>query len=130
MSAEESLFQAYSEWHRLAEAGGKAIRRRNWNFLLECQQALKKIQPLLTRLAGEARAEWKYSGADLPAKEKNIHAVVLELIELEQRNQALLKTARAAAQTKRAELEQAGRNLKRLQHSYVFARPAAWISFS
>jgi ElaB/YqjD/DUF883 family membrane-anchored ribosome-binding protein len=130
MSAEQSLLDAYSEWHRLAEAEGRAIRRRDWNFLRECQQALKEFQPLITEFTLAARAEWKKSDADLAAKEKIIHAAVSELIELGRRNKMLLQAAREAAQSRREELEQAGRNLKRLQLSYVAARPAAWTSFS
>lgn len=130
MSAEQALLDAYSEWHRLAEAEGKAILSRDWIFLLECQQALKQFQPLITRLTVDARSEWKKSGADRAAKEKIIHATVWELIELGRRNQMLLQVARAAALAKREQLEQANRNLKRLQVAYVSARPAAWTSFS
>jgi hypothetical protein len=130
MSAEQALLNAYSEWHRLAEAEGKAIRLRDWYFLLECQQVLKKIQPVISQLTLAARNEWKISGADCATKEKNLHATVWELIELGRRNQMLLQTALQAAQAKREELEQAGRNLKRLQVSYVSARPAEWTSFS
>jgi hypothetical protein len=130
MSAEQALLNAYSEWRRLAEAEGKAVRMRNWNLLLECQQAIKKIQPLITQLRFAARDEWKNSGADRAAKEDSLRAIVSKLIELGQRNKMLLQTARDAAQAKRQELEQAGRNLKRLQLSYVSARPAAWTSFS
>jgi hypothetical protein len=130
MSAEQSLLDAYSEWHRLAEAEGRAIRRRDWNFLQECQQALKKIQPLIIQLTVAARSEWKNSGADCAAREKIIRAAVWELIGLGRRNKMLLQAAREAAQAKREELEQAGRNLRRLQLSYVSARPAAWTSFS
>jgi hypothetical protein len=130
MSAEQALLNAFSEWHRLAKAEGSAIRMRNWNFLLECQRTLKKFQPLITQLTFAARSEWKNSGADFSAKEKNIHAVVSELIELGQRNQTLLKAAREAAQAKCEQLAEAGRNLKRLQLSYVSARASAWTSFS
>jgi hypothetical protein len=130
MSAEESLRHAYSEWHRLAEAEGKAICWRDWEFLMECQQALKNLQTRITQLTRETRDEWKKSGADLTAKEKHRHAVVSELIELTRRNQTLLNASRKTAQTRRERIELACRNLKRLQLSYVFARPAAWISYS
>ncbi|HEX3857845.1 MAG TPA: hypothetical protein VHY30_11185 [Verrucomicrobiae bacterium] len=130
MSAEQALLNAYSEWHRLAEAEGSAIRMRNWNFLLECQRTLKKFQPLITQLTFAARNEWKNSGADYFEKEKAVHTVVSELIELGQRNQTLLKAAREAAQAKREHLAAAVRNLKRLQLSYVSARTSAWTSFS
>ncbi len=130
MSAEQALLDAYSEWHRLAEAAGRAIHRRDWNFLLECQQALKKHQPLITRLTREARDEWKQPGANSAAREKTIRAVILELIELGQRNKMLLQAAREAVRMKCEQLEQAGRNLKRLKLSYVSARPPGWTSFS
>jgi hypothetical protein len=130
MSAEQALLNAYAEWHRLAEAEGKAIRRRDWNFLLECQQTLKKLQPFISQLTFAARGEWKKSGTDYFEKEKAIQAVVSKLIELGQRNQTLLKAAREAAQAKREQLAEASRNLKRLQLSYVSARTSAWTSFS
>ena len=130
MSAEQALLNAYSEWRRLAKAEGKAIKLRDWNFLLECQQTLKKFQALITQLTFAARREWKKSGTDFTAKEKNIHAVVAELIELGQRNKISLQLAREAAQAKREQLAAAGRNLKRLQLSYVSTRASAWTSFS
>jgi len=130
MSAEQALLDAYSEWHRLAEAAGRAIRRRDWNFLLECQQALKKHQPLITRLTREARDEWKQPGADFAAGEKTVRAVILELIESGRRNKMLLQAAREAARMKCEQLELAGRNLKRLKLSYVSGRPPGWTSFS
>jgi hypothetical protein len=130
MNAEQSLLDAYSEWHRLAEAEGRAIRRRDWNVLQECQQALKKIQPLITQLSAAARSEWKNSGADCAAREEKISAVVRELIELGRLNKMSLQAARQMAQAKRGQLELAVRNLKHLQLSYASARPAAWTSFS
>ncbi len=128
MSAEKTLLATYQEWHRLAEAEGKAIRRRQWNFLLECQAVVQKLQPAITQLTREAAAEWKQSGTDL-VKNK-IRSLVTELIALGQQNQAQLIAARAAAQAEREQLEQARQNLKRLHQSYVIARPTAWTSFS
>jgi uncharacterized protein (DUF58 family) len=130
MSAEQALFDAYSEWRRLAEAEGKAIQLRNWNFLSECQETIKKFQPLITQLTLAARSEWEKSGADRMEKEKFIHAVVWELIELGKRNKMLLQIAREAALAKREQLAEAERNLKRLKISYISARPAEWTSFS
>ena len=106
------------------------FRMRNWNFLLDCQQALKKLQPLITQLTFAARSEWKKSDTDYFEKEKTIHAVVSKLIELGQHNKISLQTARKAAQAKREQLTEAGRNLKPLQLSYVSARTSAWTSFS
>jgi hypothetical protein len=130
MSAEQALLNAYSEWRRLAKAESKAICLRDWNFLLECQEAIKKIQPRITRLIREAHDEWKQSEADSVAGKKNIRVVVSELIELAKHNRMSLQAAMEAAQAKCEQIKQAGHNLKRLQFSYLSARPAAWTSFS
>jgi hypothetical protein len=130
MSAEKALLEAYAEWRRLAKAAGRAIRLRRWEFLLECQEVSKKLQPLITRLTREARDEWKQSGADLDAKGKKVRRVVLELIELVESNKSMLKAARKVAESERKQLEHASLNLKRLQQSYVVGRPAKWTSFS
>lgn len=130
MNAEKDLLAAYGQWQRLSRAEGQAIRSRRWNFLLECQAVIKNLQPRITQLTREVRAEWKRSATDLAVKERNLHALISQLIVVAQQNQALLATARATATSKLGELDQAGRNLKRLQHSYVTRRPAAWSSLS
>lgn len=130
MSAEQALLNAYSEWRRLARAEGKAIRLRDWKFLLECQQAIKKIQPLVTLLTFSVRNEWKNSSEDCIAKEEIIRDAVSELIQLGRHNKLLLQAARQSELAKRELLEQSGRNLRRLQLSYVAKRPAKWTSFS
>jgi hypothetical protein len=130
MNTEQALLDACSEWHRLALAARKAIGRRDWGLFSECHEAVKKIQPLITNLSRKWRSESEQSAEHFVAKEKKIRLVVSELIELTRHNQKLLHSARKTALARREELEQAGRNLKRLQFSYVSARPAAWTSFS
>ena len=130
MSAEKALFDAYREWIRLAKAEGRAICQRDWNFLAECQQLLQNIQPLITRLTGEAQAEWEKSGVDSEPKKTKLRNVVAGLIELARKNQRLLDSARETALAKRRELEAARRDLKRLQNSYAPVKPADWVSFS
>jgi hypothetical protein len=130
MNAEQALLDACSEWRRLALAGRKAIGRRDWNLFSECHAAVKKIQPLVTNLSGKWRDESGQSPEHFVANEKKIRLVVSELIELTRHNQQLLDRARKTALARREELAQAARNLKRLQLSYVSARPAAWTSFS
>ena len=130
MSAEQALFDAYREWRRLARAGQKAISRRDWALLLECQTIVRKIQPTITNLRQQARDEWQRTNVDCSLKEKELQAVILEIKDLLESNQKLLLAARAGALSRRQKLEQAGRNLKRLQNSYASAYPAAWTSFS
>lgn len=130
MSAERALFDAYREWRRLARAAHTAIYRRDWRLLFECQRIIQGIQPLITNLTREARDEWRQQKAEGKAKEERLRAVISELVGLLESNQKLLHACRAKARSKREELEQAGRNLRRLQNSYVLARSSAWPSFS
>ena len=130
MNAEQALRDVYREWRRLMIAGGRAIQRRDWNLLGECQQLTKKLQPEVSRLTREACEGWKRAGANLVIKEEEVNAILSELLKLAQRNQALIRTSRQAAQTERNRLKQAGQNLRLLQQSYAFARPAGWTSFS
>jgi hypothetical protein len=130
MSAEHALFNAYAEWRRLARAAHRAICKRDWTFLLECQRVIRGIQPNITKLTLEARNEWKQPKVDGAIKEEKLRAVISELKGLLGSNQKLLEACRNRALSEREKLEQAGRNLKRLQNSYVSARSSAWASFS
>ncbi len=130
MNADHALREAYQEWRRLAEAEGEAIRGGNWMLLFDCQNALRRLQPLIIRRTGEARQEWVQTGLDCREKENDLSALVKSLIDLERRNHALLETRRHAAEAELAKLEQAGLTLRRIQRSYAPARPATWISFS
>ena len=130
MSAEETLFCAYREWHRLAKAAHKAIGKRDWGFLLECQAVVRRIQPSITSLHQEVNEEWKRSNVDCATKKKELSAIILKIKELLESNKQLLHTARQTALSEREKLDQAGMNLKRLQSSYVLRRASAWTSFS
>ena len=83
MSAEETLFGAYREWHRLAKAAQKAIGKRDWGFLLECQAVIRRIQASITDLHREVSEEWKHSNADCAAKKKELNAMILKIKELQ-----------------------------------------------
>lgn len=130
MNAEETLFSAYREWHRLAKAAHKAIGKRDWGFLLECQAVIRRIQPSITDLHREVSEKWKRSNADCAAKKKELNATILELKGLLESNKQLLRVARQSALAEREKLDQVGLNLKRLQSSYVLRRASAWTSFS
>jgi hypothetical protein len=130
MSAERALFDAYREWRRLAVAGQKAIGRRDWGLLLQCQTIVRKLQPSLAGLQQQAREEWRQSHADCALKEKELQAMILELRDLVESNRKLLLAARAVAVSRRQKLEQIGRNLKRLQNSYAAIYPSPRTSFS
>ena len=130
MTAERDLNLAYQEWHRLAEAEGEAIRTCDWSLLSACQEALQALQQRTIRLSEAAKREWSRAGMDRPVGIKKLEATVRQLIELEHNNETQLNAVREAAQKKLEQLQQAGRNLKRVQRSYVRERPTAWTSFS
>jgi len=121
MNAEGSLFDAYREWRRLATACQKAICQRNWGFLLECQDAIRNLQPFITTATRQVRDEWKHSHAGT-ARESELRAIIMEVKALVESNKRLLQAARAAALNKREQLEQSGRNLRRIQRSYGSAQ--------
>jgi hypothetical protein len=125
MSAESDLLQAYREWHRLARAETKAIQTRNWKLLADCQLAIQDFQKAVTQLTLQARQEWASAGQNLPEKEQHIRVFINDLIEITRHNQALLQIAKNTAQERLLELNEAGRNLRRLQRSYG-GRTAAW----
>jgi hypothetical protein len=130
MNAERSLFDAYREWRRLATACQKAIGQRNWDFLLECQSAIGKLQPFISTVTQKARDEWKRSPVDRAEKENKLRAIILELKALVESNKKLLQEARVMALNKREQFGRVGRNLKRIQSSYGSSRKPAWTSFS
>jgi hypothetical protein len=130
MSADRDLNEAYREWRRLAEAEGKAIRTCNWSLLSACQKALHGLQKRIVFLSEAAKREWSQLGETRLVRHKELEATVRKLIELERNNETLLGAVREAAQEKIEQLDQADRNLERIQRSYVHERPAAWSSFS
>jgi hypothetical protein len=125
MTAEQSLFDAYREWRRLAVACQKAITRRDWDFLLQCQSAITKLRPLIDTVTQQARDEWKRSPARRATKESELNAMILEVKSLVESNKKLLQDARTDALSKREQLGRAGRNLKRIQNSYGSTRRSA-----
>ncbi len=130
MSAEQALFDAYREWRRLTKAAHTAIYKRDWGFLFECQRVVQGIQPLISNLTKEARNEWRQQKANGEVKEERLRAVISELAGLLESNKKLLHDRRATALSEREKLGRVGRNLKRLQNSYVLTRSSAWTSFS
>lgn len=130
MNADLALQETYQEWRRLAEAESEAIQAGNWMLLFDCQNALRRLQPLIVRRAGEARQEWAQHGLDCREKENDLGALVKSLIELERRNYSLLELRRRAAEAELAKLEQAGLTLRRIQRSYAPVQSMSWTSFS
>ncbi len=130
MRAENALLEAYAEWHRLAAASRHAIQARNWSFVLECQDVILKLQLRIAQLSREAITEWQNPRVEPLVGRKKIRAMVLELINLVESNNSLIKSVRERARLQYQERQQASQKLKRLQQSYAVVQPTAWSSFS
>ncbi len=125
MSAGADLDEAYGEWRRLSEAEGKAIRAGDWRFVGECQQALRRLQPVIDHLTEQARKAVSPTNCPVPPR-----ATILELIELQRRNLASLLQRRQRLSAKVEELSRSNRNLRGIQRSYCPVPPPAWNSYS
>jgi len=130
MNAEQALFDAYREWYRLAKAGQKAIGRRDWGFLMESQNITRSIQASVSTLTQEVRSKWRQQNIDGSTKQKRLHELIFKLTETLESNKKLLGKVRTNLRCEQEKLDQAGRNLRRLQNSYATSRPPAWMSFS
>jgi len=130
MNADRDLQHSYREWRRLAEAEGEAIRAGNWMLVFDCQNALRQLQPRITRQTEAARNQWAALDLDPDEMENDLLKTVRSLIEVESRNHSLIDSRRCLAQEELATLEQASLSLRRIQRSYVPASSAAWNSFS
>ena len=130
MNADHELTEAYQEWRRLAEAEGQAIQSCNWGLLAACQKALEHLQTRITSISKAARAEWKKMGVARKQREEQINTTIYQLIELEKRNNTLLRSIRETAQQRLEDLDQAGKNLKRIHRKYSGESHVGWSSFS
>jgi hypothetical protein len=130
MSAGDDLEHAYSEWRRLAEAEGKAIRAGDWAFVADCQKALSQLQPVIDRLLNENQKAGSHPDSDILARRLTSRASVLDLIELQRRNLAALQQRRQRLSAHIEQVSRTGRNLRGIQRSYASPPPPAWNSYS
>lgn len=130
MNADEPLMVAYREWRQWTEAEGEAIRAGDWPRVSGCQEAKRRLQPRIVQLRHADGREGARSEDAGVARERVIHAVVAGLIALEKQNSNQLALRREALLGRRAELERSHANLRRLRHSYVPSRGAAWSRLS
>lgn len=130
MTADAALLEAYAEWRRLAEFQGEAIRSSQWATVADCHARLSALHLCITRLADQARQEWRRTGTDVTEKENNVRRIIADLSELEMANNSFLTAAKEAARQQLTRLDGARQNLKRIQRSYSSSHSAMWSSFS
>ena len=119
MSAKSDLFGTYDAWREWTEAESDAIRQSDWPLVTRCQQTKQLLQSRIVSLTEEAEAESSLMGRDFSEVQREIRAVIQELILLETRNDEYMAEQCHAARTRGAELERAARNLQRVKGSYA-----------
>ncbi len=130
MAAESELHHALTEWGRLAEAEGQAIRAGNWSFVADCQHALAQLRPIINRLTVQAGPNPTRQDSSSTSSRPSLRAMAMELLELERRNLAWLEHRRQTLSAHVKQLSRTGRNLRGIQRSYAPPTPSAWSSFS
>lgn len=130
MIAKENLVAAYDAWEQQTQREGLAIQAGNWRLVSECQQTKLELQGRIIQLTEAANTEVVAAGLNPKDFEPKIDRIVSGLVALETRNAELLCDRRQQAAAQLAELDHAGRNLKRVQKFYRQPSPVAWHSYS
>ena len=130
MTARDTLLRLYEEWRLQTECEGEAIRAKDWTKVSACQQAKHELEPLILDWTGAARREQHQRGHEPTALEQELRGLLQELMQAEQRNQKWLAQHQAALQTRRVELQQTARNLRRVRQSYAPRGHSVWHSYS
>lgn len=113
------------QWLEFTQAEGAAIQSAAWAKLRVIQARKADLKKSLA----EAEARWVRENSG--AVQKPFRAEVSRLISLETRNAELLAAQLRRAQAQQESLNDAGRNLRKIQRSYVpRTLPTAWQSYS
>jgi len=130
MDTKQELLEVYDFWLASSEREGEAIRAGDWPAVAQCQEVKRQLQPKIIRHTETAQQEWTQAGRDWADVQRDVHAVVGLLMDLETRNGELLAGRRRGAETEMAGLDGAHRTLQRVHRSYAPEQPAAWHSYS
>ena len=109
MCKEQQLQAICTEWKRLAEAEGDAIRSGNWAFLSDCQAAISRLPARLDPLLVHARTVWDREN------QQALNEVLRHLKEAQSRNVALLTERRSRLHLQKQTLESRRRTLQVLR---------------
>jgi hypothetical protein len=117
MNAQQETAKILEQWLQLSQAEAGAIQRAAWADLKEIQAAKTHLQKDLA----QARKKWEAenAGNTLSNSGKHpFHAELGRLISLATRNGELLAAQLRRAHAKRDSLNEAIRNLRKVQRSY------------
>ena len=130
MMARKQLVAAYDSWEQWTQIEGVAIQEGNWRRVQQCQAMKLELQGCIIRLTDAVKAECAKAGLEAKDFEPTTRQIINALIAQESRNAELLTHRRQAATAQMADLDHAGRNLKRVQRFYGLPAPMAWHSYS
>ncbi len=119
MNAEEMPGTLLESWERLSLAETEAIEARNWGHLATLQDAKAALRQQLEHVdfgVSSSHPEWA--------------SRVVELLEQERANLALVMRCQAAAAEERATMERARWNLRRQMGSFGHRAPTFWQQYS
>lgn len=121
MSAREEMAKILEQWLQLTRAEGGAIESAAWPCLKEIQAAKSSLQNQLSR----AKEKWEAEnpGAMFSGPDKHpFRAELGRLLSLETRNEELLAAQLRRAHAAKESLNEAVRNLRNVQQTYVLKR--------
>jgi len=126
MSARNELAGILAQWRQLTSAEGQAIQRANWKSVREIQTHKSDLKHSLAEAVRKCADEDAAGGARLTAFP--FRAELGQIISMLNRNGELLAAQMRRARAEQAALDQAKRNLQRIQKSYVMFKPRATLS--
>jgi hypothetical protein len=121
MTPGDELAALYEQWRTLTEDEGRAISAEVWADVEHCQNAKSRLQPRIVEVSRRLEQD---------LHDRQFKPVLKELMGLEQRNNALLRERRKAADGARETLDRSSRNLRQLHKSYVPPARTLWQSYS
>jgi len=123
------LTSLLTEWRRLTEEEGQAIRNGNWTGLADQQAGKAQLQTEISRLQG------LFATVSDPAigsshLDPGLEPLVRELLALEARNRDLLAARRLDHQAESRGLAKTTRDLTNMRRAYGRSPNLHWQSYS
>jgi uncharacterized protein involved in exopolysaccharide biosynthesis len=130
MSAREELGGILEQWLQLTQEEGAAIQAAAWPAVRRIQARKAALRKSFTEAARKCAQEDAAASPGNPAP-RPFRAEAGRIISLLTRNAAALAAQVSRARARQESLDQANRNLRRIQRSYVRLQPpTAWHSYS
>ena len=121
MTPGDELAALYEQWRTLTEDEGRAIAAEAWTNVEHCQNAKARLQSRIIEVSQRLDAD---------THDRQFKPVLDALMDLERRNDALLRERRNTAERARETLDRSSRNLRQLHKSYVPPVRTLWQSYS